>query len=580
VSACRRARPAAPRLPAWLAGGLCLALWASGAPVALGAGGMGATAADAGAHAGADAGAGADPDADLGANEATALDPAELDALLADLEAQGGILGADERAELVASLERTGAAAAGGAGPQAPGIGGGWSLAVGARDGASPRLTGAVAGRGDRWAARLRTRRQGDARRLAAWARTGAGLWSLAVGDGVLVCGGGLAGAPRGRPRLAADESLRLPAAGWRPSAALEASAPRTAASASVRVGGWQLAAGGALSGAAAGPGPAHVVAGWSGEAGGVLLGLVRQPDGEAHTIDAGLAAGRWRLQVAAARWTLGTGAAGQAWAATGRWRGRRTALALQVASSRAGTALSGARRPACLSGWRGDGWAVQGRAHVGASVQAGLVAGVAYDRDPDAASGRQRQRGVLEAAFAGRFGPAGGAWEVRLRRVQEAWSAWDPDRPWRPAAVSERRDRLWLVARLRSPLGAASEGSLSWRRLEDGGEARQLVALRWSARAGAVTWRAEVQSAWGAPVNLVAVSAAVPGLVRLRPWGRWDQGLLMGLHGGRGAGWRWQLGGEWRRGTGAPAAGADGAAPRVAGRRSWEVLASVGRRF
>ena len=112
--------------------------------------------------------------------------------------------------------------------------------------------------------------------------------------------------------------------------------------------------------------------------------------------------------------------------------------------------------------------------------------------------------------------------------------------------------------------------GSLSWRRLEQDGASRHLLTLRWDRHWPAVRLRLSLRSAWGDPLDLVAVSAPVAGLVRLRHWGAWAQGLGLGLSGGRR--WRWRLGLEWRR----PADQAD--AP--AGGPSLETIAAGGLRF
>jgi len=176
----------------------------------------------------------------------------------------------------------------------------------------------------------------------------------------------------------------------------------------------------------------------------------------------------------------------------------------------------------------------------------ASLVHGLAGDRQPDNALGRRRRRSLLALRIRGgrRGGPT---WELRLRHSDESRWSWDPFQPWQPATLSSRRLRTWLALGVAVPW-AAGDGRLTWRRLEEAGLVRDLLTVQWERRQGDIRWRAAVQMAWGEPLDLVAVTAPVSGLVRLRHWGHWQNGVWLGAE-GRGR-WHWQLGAELRRRT------------------------------
>jgi hypothetical protein len=511
---------------------------------------------------GADRGsAGDDPAADV-----AVVDAAELDALLAELEAEGGILTAEERAALarglradVAEDDETGGGRAGGEAARGFAV-----LAMTAGPARAPRALTGLEVHGAAWRVRLRASRRADEQRLALWIRATHPRWRFSVGDGVLACGGGLVAAGYGRSRLAADDGLTTAAAGWRTSAALIRDRPRPAATLALQARGWQLDVG--LAPGDSGRTDGHVQAGWGTRGARAVLTTLRRADGQAGAADLALVRAGWSLGAAGGVWRRGDGQAGIGWVVAAGHDAGTWLAELQLAAAGGAQPLDGARRPACLSGWRGSGWALRAQARAPARIRAAMVVGASRDRDPDEARGRRRERRTLEVVLGRRVRGAISA-ELRLRRVTDTTHAWDPLQPWLPATPDGSRDRIWIVASLAGPV-QGGEGRVAWRRLEEAGEARNLLAVRWRRASGAVIVHAAATSAWGAPVDLVAVSAPVPGLVRLRHWGGWSQGLQLGLRSAGGAGW--QLGGEWRRR--APASTATGP--------SYEVHAGWRQRF
>lgn len=282
---------------------------------------------------------------------------------------------------------------------------------------------------------------------------------------------------------------------------------------------------------------------------GGTRLGVMGLRRDLSRGLGADLAwrRGPWRLGAEAAAWWRGPAArAERAWLLSAAWRQERWLAEIQAASSRGVAGLPGAARPACLTGWHGQGWAVRLVSRLVAGWTASLVHGLASDRQPERALGHRRRRSLLAVRIRGgrRGGPT---YELRLRRADESRWLWDPVQPWQPASLSRRRLRTWLALAVTVP-SAAGDGRLAWRRLEEAGAVRDLLTVRWERRRGVIRWRAAVQMAWGAPLDLVAVTAPVSGLVRLRHWGRWQSGVWLGAE-GRGR-WRWQLGAEVRRRT------------------------------
>ncbi len=525
------------------------------------------------------AGPGGGAPARAGDDTAATLDPAELDALLAELEADGGLLTAAERAEIAAQLASDLAGGSRGAarGRDPGGLRGHWDAALTGRPDADARWRGALSLRGTGWAARVRGDSRGSARRLAAWWQASGTGWELALGDGWAVCGGGLVTAGPGRGRLSAEDPLDLPRPRWRRSAALVASAPRLAGALTVSRGGWRLALGGGrrphtasgIADAFAAPAATgHLQLAWEGAGHAVAATSTTRPDGEGRALDLGLRHGPWRLTTAVGRWRRRTGEQGHGWVVHAARRAERWQLGLQLAATGGADGLEAARRSACLSGWRGRGWAARLRWRLPSGLDLAAILGTSRDRDSDLARGRRRQRTTGELRLAGRVDDRLD-WALRLRRIEESWLAWDPRQPWLPAGDDGRRERIWLAASVAAPVGPGS-GSASWRRLEQAGAARHLLALRWERDGPAVRFRVTLRSAWGDPLDLVAVSAPVAGLVRLRHWGAWEQGLGLGLS-GRGR-WRWRLGAEWRRA--ARHAGQTGGGPAL------EALAGWGLRF
>jgi len=483
------------------------------------------------------------------------LDPADLDALLAELEASGGILTTDELAALRL------------ADPEPAPTRGGWQVALNARRGAPPRADLHAERRGRHWAGRLRLRRQAGDDRLDGWWQLTASGFDLALGGGTLVHGTGLlAASPGRRASLSTDASLLPPRPGWRSSTAGSTAATVRGAALSWSSPAVSLGLGVARDREGA---TARHLQLSSGAAGLQLTaGLVQRGGGQGLGLALDWRRTVWRLTAELARWRRAPQALPeQAWAVAARWRGGGWRIEGQAAASRAAAGLEGASRPACLEGWRGQGWAlrVTGRLSPRLSVAAAL--GHGRRRDPEEAAGRLDERALLGLRVRGRA-DGGVSWELRFRRSEERRWRWDPLQPWRPAALDRRRSRNWLTALVSLPRGR-DELSLSWRRLEEDGASRRLLAAVWIGRARWGRWRAGAHLAWGEALDLVAVSAPVPGLVRLRHWGGWQSGVLLGIGGGDR--WRWELGGELRRR--APAAsGPDGPA--------LDILAAWGRSY
>jgi hypothetical protein len=485
----------------------------------------------------------------IGTPRAGAVDPDDLAAMLADLEASGGLLTEADLAALGL--------------PNAPSPRGAWELGLVAGDGAPPRTEIRAARRAARWTFQLRARQRADVAEFRGWVRAAVGELAVIAGGGALAHGAGLLAAPAGRrSSLTADAAMLPPSAGWRPSTATAATVRGLAAtwsSSSLRFGCSTARDG---EGRAAGHLRADV------DLGGMRLGaaVLRRGKGGGGGLALDWRRGPWRVAAETARWRgLAAQGEGRAWHVAAGWRGRRWRLEGQAAVSDAPEGLPGSARPACLPGWRGRGWALRLVARPAPRLTVALVHGRGEKRDPDQAAGRRDGRALLGLRVRGRTG-AGARWELRLRRLHDEGRRWDPVQPWRPAAVTARRVRSWLTLALTLP-ARGGEARVTWRWLEEAGESRQLLAAVWSGHPAWGRWRAGLNLAWGAPLDLVAVSAPAPGLVRLRHWGHWQSGLLLGVGGGRR--WRWELAGELRRG-----------APGTDRTRSLEVRAAWGRSF
>jgi hypothetical protein len=445
-----------------------------------------------------------------------ALDPAELAALLMDLEASGGVLSADDRALLGPPETPT------------PRRGRG-TLAVDWNQDRRRRLTGDLRQQRGAVAGRLRWRQDDMGDRLAGWCRWQQGAWFAAAGSGRWRHGFGILTAPLGaRSRLATGASLLPSVSGWRPGvASVDDQVPR-----------------GLALGLTTGP---VAVAGMLGrdEQGGRQT-LVRTAYRTALTTFSALGlrragysggslaltwqGGPWRLSGEAAAWRQDRGGAiwQRAWIVAVAHRRPRWQGEVVAAVSQAYEGLPGASRPGCLAGWQATGWAGRLRWRTGARSHLELVAGDTRARDPEVVISADHGRGLLAVAWQG-TGPNRLRWDVGWRRLRESWHRWDPDQPWLPAQVAKRRWRSWLVVQVARVLGT-TEVSLGWRRLDEQEGTRQLLTCRWQGRGPRWRWRVAGQAAWGAPLDLVAVAAPVSGLVTLQHWGHWRGGWLLGV--------------------------------------------------
>jgi len=468
------------------------------------------------------------------------LDPDDVAALVADLEASGGELTAADLALLEEAPDLQPARTAS------------WFMAVGARRQAPPRLDAGIQAHGARWAFQGRLRRDAGGPQGIAWLRGGGAAWDLAGGGGAFAHGAGLVAGPLGaRSSPSPDASLLPAAAGWRPQASLVQPARLVGGAAAWRTDLVALDAG--LARDRDGHPAGHARAELHGPAFALAAAGLRRGEARAGCVEWRGRRGPWTLVAEAATWRLADPEpAARAWLAAGGWRGARLRLECQVGVSRAASPMPGAARPTCLSGWLGQGWTLRAVLRPARKLVVSAIAAAADDREADDALGRRHDRRVLALAANGRWA-GDGTWELRLRRVGEAWRDWDPHEPWRPAQDDGRRERVWLSAEAARPL-AVGQCRLGWRRLEEAGRARDLLAATWERRQGTVRWRIGLQLAWGAPLNLVAVAAPVAGLVRLRDWGRYESGVLAGCE-GRGA-WRWQIGLEGRQRTAAAGGG------------------------
>lgn len=489
--------------------------------------------------------------------EPLAVDPDDLAALLADLEAQGGVLEADELAWLVGSVRRPARRAR--AEVPRDRVTGEVLAGTDWREGAAPRPDARAQVAVDRvLLGGVRWRRDPAGEVTAAWATAGGSWWRLAGGTGSLSSGFGLMAAGLGaRSSLDVDASLLPPGSGWRPS--LSVTAPQRLQAVVVDLSpGSLFAAGGGVAQDPRGLTARHVqLRAGDPRRTGVLATARQHGASRAGGLDLRAAAGPWLVAAEAATWRLEvTEPAGRALTATAGWRDRRWRIEVQVAAARAAAGMPGAQRPASLPGWDGEGWAGRVSGRTDGGVRLGLLASSGRDRRPDAATGQRRTRHVLGASVGGvwsAWSGAAGAWQLRWRRVDEARHAWDPAQPWLPAALDRQRSRSWLTLRATHDV-AGGTAEVSWRRLEEAGQARNVLGARYQRRQAGWRWRGGVMTAWGEPLDLVTVSAPVSSLLRPRHWGHWDSSVWAGCEGtGR---WRWQLGGELRRRSAAAGGG------------------------
>lgn len=490
--------------------------------------------------------------ASAAATDLSPVDPEELAALLAELEAGGGIITGEDLALFAEALRTTEPESQSESEPE-PGAAatGLWTLAVDLRPNTSPRLDSRLSRNAQRVRLGARWRGDGGRSQTAAWLRTGTAVWCLTAGAGSLAHGSGLLTAPLGaRSSLGVDSSLLPPAGGWRPS--LAASMPQRLQGINARLasGRFDLECGVANDHQRH---PAqHVRLNLRGERTGQAerqldLGLLGLRRGEALAAGVDLRWGRgpWRLAGEAGAWRLAPDQAiSRAWSLSAGWRQKSWRAEFQAAVSLAPGAMPGAQRPASLPGWHGKGWAGRLQKRSASNLNLQLAMGSGEDRQSQQAAGRLRTRDLLALAVTGRWAERG-TWELRWRCLQEARRDWDPLQPWLPAQEDRRRLRTWWSLQARQPVGKSAL-QVSWRRLEESGQARNLLGIDWRRSRGQVSFHAGWQAAWGQSLDLVTVSAPVSSLISLRHWGSWDSGLLLGCE-GRGR-WRWQLGGELRR--------------------------------
>lgn len=488
--------------------------------------------------------------------EPSPFDPEDVAALLADLEAHGGILDEQDLALLEQALEEPA--------PRPAAVARGlWTTAVDWRQpAAGPRYDTRLRRDDQRLRLAARWRVDGADDQVMAWLQGGGGFWRVTGGAGSLGHGSGLLSAPLGaRSSLGIDTSLLPAAPGWRPS--LAATMPQRLQGLNVGIErgrlGLQVGAARDLSGQRAQHlrlGLQHGQGGWAGP--GIAMGLLglRRGASRAAGLDLRWGQGPWRLAAEAGLWRLDSEqAASRAWVLAARWRQRRWTAEFQAAGSRASGAMPGAQRPACLPGWQASGWAWRLSGRPSAGLRLRLAGAAGDDRDPRRAAGRLRTTHLLVLSVAGSWLEQG-TWELRWRRHDEVVRNWDPQQSWLPAQEDRRRARTWWVLQTRHPAAAGGALQFECRRLEEAGRARNLLGIRFQSSSTAIRYRVGWQTAWGDPLDLVTVSAPVSSLLRLRHWGSWKSGLLLGCEGGGRSRWRWQLGGELRRRT--EAAGGD----------------------
>jgi hypothetical protein len=281
--------------------------------------------------------------------------------------------------------------------------------------------------------------------------------------------------------------------------------------------------------------GPASLVrASWSAPAGDVAVLWLARDGREAMSVSVDRSGPRWRATAEAARWGQGNSAAVAAVAAErGRWRGQ-----LQAGVASAVDDLPGSRRPACLLGWYGRGWALrmQGRPWPRVGL-AGLLAW-SQARDPRRLPGDLRERWRAELVWS-LTTPGQGRWRLRWRVDQEWQRKWPREASWLPAERWPQPALTWLAATWEQTV-AGGRLRADWRLRQKNHDARQLLSATWRRDLGPVRLRGGWQAAWGAPVDLVTLAVPVAGYYLVQHWGQWRSGLWLGLEGtGR---WGWQL--------------------------------------
>lgn len=190
------------------------------------------------------------------------------------------------------------------------------------------------------------------------------------------------------------------------------------------------------------------------------------------------------------------------------------------------------ANRPAILSGWTGQGFALRGYTRTGEGTV--IRAMVHQGRHREVAGSPRKEGRFLVDLQARRRLSAGFEVAVRYRRTEyRSWS-WSPRYTWQPPQEAVPRNRTILSARLNlehaemggrllvRSYGSGQAGS-SGRRTLVGLSGDRRLSPAWRMRGGWVT-------AWGDPVDLVSAVVPVTGLVLPRHWGHWRSETILGL--------------------------------------------------
>lgn len=372
-----------------------------------------------------------------------------------------------------------------------------------------------------------------NGRRLVGWLAVEHPAVAAGVGAGGLRHGGGLVSASAGsRSSLDATSNLLAPAPGWRGTRSVSASDRLQL--------GWVRTRRGPL-GAFGGHGTDDdgvavrvARAAWSRADREVAVLWLERAGRRALSVSLDQAGGGWRATAEAARWGQGNAAVLVAASARrGSWRGQ-----FQAAIASAADDMPGSRRPACLLGWYGHGWALrlQGRPWIRVGLSGLLAWSLA--RDPRRLPGDERERWRAELVWSAST-PERGRWQLRGRIDQQRERAWSPDRPWLPAEPSASPALIALAATHERP-AAGGRWRVAWRWRQKDAAARHLVTTTWRRTLGGVRFGVGWQAAWGEPVDLVSLDVPVAGYYLVQHWGGWRSGHWLGMEGtGR---WGWQL--------------------------------------
>jgi len=380
-----------------------------------------------------------------------------------------------------------------------------------------------------------RWRRQGNATSQSAWLGWTHPAVSMGVGGGGLSHGAGLLTAgPGGRSVLSVDGRLVPGRAGWRQSCSLGSRSRLEGAWLEARMGGFQM------SGALARDLEARVVRltrvafrrGGT-EASALVL---RRVGCEGMSVATTLDAEPWHLDLDATRWTNLEKGGGKAALIAVRRRIPAVLVEVQAAVSDAPAGAPQALKPACLLSWRSRGWAAR-MVRRFAGLRLGMALGWSRGRKAGSARGDVQIRRRLECMASGRFN-GGERWQARVRRTEYDHEGWIDGAPWLPPArtMGRRLTSLLLRCDREVPLG---EVSVAWRQRHEDDGARHLVTLGWRLDTGGLRIRAQLQNAWGQPLDLVSLGVPVGGYYVVQHWGHWQSGVWLGVEGERIL--RWQ---------------------------------------